>query len=72
MGFLLTPVASPRPPLQVGSVNLAAFALTVAMTLLTAPWGASLTHRTDAGRLRRVFGAFLIAVAASMAWEAAR
>lgn len=70
IGFLLAPVAEPRPPLQLGSVNLAAFALTVAMTLVTAPWGASLAHRTDARRLRRVFGVFLIVVAANMAREA--
>ena len=65
-GFLLTSVEAPHPPLQAGSVNLGAFAATVAATLATAPLGAALAHRTDAGRLRRVFGAFLVAVALNM------
>ena len=65
-GFLLAPVEAPRPPLQVGSVNAAAFALTVAMTLITTPYGASLAHRTEAERLRRIFGGFLVLVALNM------
>ena len=70
VGFLLAPVAAPRPPLQLGSVNLGAFALTIAMTLLTAPIGARLAHRLDPVPLRRVFAVFLIAVALQMAAEA--
>ena len=37
-----------------------------AMTLITAPLGAALAHRTDPVRLKRVFGAFLILVALNM------
>ena len=70
LGFVLAPVEAPRPPLQVGSVNAGAFGLTVAMTLITAPVGARLAHRTDPVRLRRVFAVFLIAVALNMAAEA--
>ena len=66
IGFLLTPVGAPHPPLQVGSVNVAAFALVVAMTLVTAPIGARLAHRVNPVLLRRMFGAFLIAVAITM------
>ena len=66
IGFLLTPIAGPQPPLQVGAVNLGAFALTIAMTLITAPIGARLAHRMDPTPLRRVFAAFLIAVAINM------
>lgn len=71
-GFLL--VAMPeggRPPLTVGAVNLVAFGIVIAMTLLTAPLGAALAHRTDAARLKRIFGAFLILVALNMLRKAA-
>ncbi|SHE51916.1 Uncharacterized membrane protein YfcA [Loktanella atrilutea] len=54
------------PPFTVGSVNFVAFGLVVAMTLITAPWGAALAHRTDANRLKRVFGVFLVLVALNM------
>ena len=54
------------PPLTIGSVNLVAFGLVVAMTLVTAPWGAALAHRTDATRLKRIFGVFLVLVALNM------
>ena len=54
------------PPWTVGSVNLVAFGLVVAMTLITAPWGAALAHKTDATRLKRVFGVFLVLVALNM------
>lgn len=64
-GFLLTPIAV-APPVTVGSVNLIAFVLVIAMTLITAPWGAVLAHRMDAGPLKRVFGLFLILVALNM------
>lgn len=67
MGFLLTPLpAGVAPPMTLGSVNLPAFLVVIAMTLLTAPLGAALAHRTDAKRLKRVFGAFLILVALNM------
>ncbi|SHJ20665.1 sulfite exporter TauE/SafE family protein [Wenxinia saemankumensis] len=66
-GFLLVQMPDGgRPPLTLGAVNFGAFALVVAMTLITAPMGAALAHRTDAGRLKRVFGVFLLLVAANM------
>ncbi len=65
IGFLMTPIAV-APPLTFGSVNLVAFVLVIAMTLVTAPWGAALAHRLDAGPLKRVFGVFLILVALNM------
>ena len=71
LGFLLAGTAAPRPPFQIGSVNLAAFALTVAATPLTAPIGAALAHRMDAARLRRVFGGFLVLIALDMGAEVA-
>ena len=63
--FLFTPVAV-SPPLTIGAVNLVAFALVIAMTLITAPWGAALAHRMDAKPLKRVFGLFLCLVALNM------
>ncbi|KAA9009338.1 sulfite exporter TauE/SafE family protein [Histidinibacterium aquaticum] len=67
LGFLVVPMPEAvRPPLTVGSVNLVAFGLVIAMTLITAPMGAALAHRTDAQRLKRVFGVFLILVALNM------
>jgi uncharacterized membrane protein YfcA len=68
---LVLPAPEGPPPLTVGLVNLPAFALVVAMTLLTAPLGARLAHATDAGLLRRVFAVFLFLVAANMIRQAA-
>ena len=63
--LLFTPIDN-APPYTVGSVNFVAFGLVVAMTLITAPYGAALAHRTDAVRLKRIFGVFLIFVALNM------
>lgn len=65
LAFLFVPAAG-APPGTVGSVNLPIFALTIAMTLLTAPIGANLAHGTDARRLRRIFAVFLLAVGLNM------
>ncbi|WP_300032285.1 sulfite exporter TauE/SafE family protein [uncultured Roseobacter sp.] len=67
LGFLLSPVAAEaRPPWTVGSVNVAAFLLTIGMTLITTPLGVRLAHSLDALPLRRVFAVFLLLVAANM------
>jgi len=66
-GFLLVQMPEGgRPPFTIGAVNLVAFGLVIAMTLITAPIGAALAHRTDARRLKRVFGGFLLIVALNM------
>lgn len=65
LGFLMLPAAG-APPGTVGSVNLPAFAAVIAMTLMTAPIGAALAHRTDAARLKRVFALVLMVIAANM------
>jgi uncharacterized membrane protein YfcA len=71
-GFLLVPgVAEGRPPLTVGVINLAAFLVVIGTTFVTAPWGAAAAHRTDAGRLKRIFGLFLLAVGLNMLRKAA-
>ncbi len=67
IGFLLLDIAPEgRPPLTIGAVNLPAFAITIAMTLITAPMGVWLAHRMDAKPLKRFFGAFLVLIALNM------
>jgi uncharacterized membrane protein YfcA len=55
-----------RPPLTFGAVNLVAFAVVVAMTLVTAPLGVRLAHAMDPKPLKRVFAVFLTLVALNM------
>lgn len=64
-GFLMTPVTG-APPYTVGAVNLPAFVLIIAMTLVTTPLGVRLAHAMDPKPLRRVFAVFLAAVALNM------
>lgn len=67
IGFLATGWGTPgRPPLTIGLVNLPAFVLVVATTMLTTPLGVRLAHALDAKKLKRIFGAFLILVALNM------
>ncbi len=66
IGFLFVPMTSGAPPLTVGTVNLVAFAIIIAMTLITAPWGVKLAHSMDPKPLKRVFAVFLILVALNM------
>ena len=70
IGFLFVDIEV-APPFSIGAVNFAAFGLIVAMTLITAPWGAALAHRMDPKPLKRVFGVFLILVALNMLRKAA-
>ena len=65
IGFLTVNLAD-TPPYTVGAVNLPAFVMVIAMTVLTAPFGASLAHRMDPKPLKRLFGVFLILVALNM------
>jgi len=67
LGFLLLPIAPEfRPPLTIGAVNLVAFGVVIAMTLITAPLGVKIAHAMDPKPLRRVFGVFLTLVALNM------
>lgn len=66
IGFLLVDMSGPVPPFTVGAVNLVAFAVIIAMTLITAPWGVKLAHAMDPGPLKRVFAVFLVLVALNM------
>lgn len=67
IGFLFVEIdPAHRPPLTIGAVNLVAFALVIAMTLITTPWGVKLAHAMDPKPLKRVFAVFLVLVAANM------
>jgi uncharacterized membrane protein YfcA len=67
IAFMLVPLdPALRPPFTIGSVNLVAFGLVIAMTLLTAPLGARMAHGMDPKPLRRVFAVFLVLVALNM------
>ncbi|MEI4233094.1 sulfite exporter TauE/SafE family protein [Roseovarius sp. D22-M7] len=66
-GFLFVGIAPEnRPPLTFGAVNLVAFGVIVAMTLITAPWGVRLAHAMDPRPLKRVFAVFITLVALNM------
>lgn len=65
IGFLLLTVQSP-PPLTLGAVNLVAFVIIIAMTLVTAPLGVRLAHAMDPKPLRRAFAVFITLVALNM------
>jgi uncharacterized membrane protein YfcA len=66
-GFLATGWSAPnKPPLTVGLVNLPAFTIVVAMTLLTTPIGVRIAHATEARRLKRLFALFIIVMALNM------
>ncbi|MEI2805249.1 sulfite exporter TauE/SafE family protein [Albidovulum sp.] len=69
-GFLLTGVEG-APPYTFGAVNLPAFLVIVAMTLITAPLGVRLAHAMDPAPLRRAFAVFLAVVAVNMLRKAA-
>jgi uncharacterized membrane protein YfcA len=67
LGFLVLGGDGPnRPPFTVGQVNLVAFALVVAMTLITTPWGVKLAHAMDPKPLKRIFAVFIMVMALNM------
>lgn len=66
IGFLLVTMETGAPPLTLGAVNLVAFGIVIAMTLITAPLGVKLAHAMDPKPLKRVFAVFLVLVALNM------
>ena len=67
LGFLFYPIdPAVRPPLTVGAVNLVAFLVVIAMTLITAPLGVRIAHAMDPKPLKRIFALFLTLVALNM------
>ncbi|MDT8856256.1 sulfite exporter TauE/SafE family protein [Paracoccaceae bacterium Fryx2] len=65
LGFLLLDIAA-APPWTVGAVNLPAFLVIIAMTLLTTPLGVKLAHAMNPAPLKRAFAVFVIVVALNM------
>jgi len=66
-GFLFVTVdPATRPPFTFGAVNLPAFGIVIAMTLLTTPYGVKLAHSMNPAPLKRVFALFLFLVALNM------
>ncbi|HSF91077.1 MAG TPA: sulfite exporter TauE/SafE family protein, partial [Paracoccaceae bacterium] len=71
MGFLLSGWGLEKPPLTFGLVNLPAFAVVVAMTMITAPLGVRLSHAMNPKPLKRVFAGFIMLMALNMLRKAA-
>ncbi|SEM90939.1 Uncharacterized membrane protein YfcA [Gemmobacter aquatilis] len=65
IGFLTMRIDG-APPFTLGAVNLPAFVVIVAMTLLTTPLGVRLAHAMNPKPLKRAFAVFLILVALNM------
>lgn len=65
IGFLAYPVAD-APPFTLGAVNLPAFAVVLATSLFTTPWGVRLAHAMNPRPLKRAFALFLVLVAGNM------
>ena len=71
IGFIISGWNEPNlPPLSLGYVNLAAFALVGGFAALTAPAGAALAHRLQQRTLKYVFAVFLVLVGLNMIWKA--
>ena len=66
LAWLFVSVDAPRLPWTLGAVNLPAFFVIIPMTFIFAPIGVNVAHRMDARPLKRLFGAFLLLVAANM------
>lgn len=66
LAFMAVSVGPDAPPFTLGAVNGPAFAIAIAMTLITAPLGARAAHSLPPVALRRVFAAFILVVALSM------
>ncbi len=66
IGFLFVDMTQGKPPFTIGAVNLVAFFIVIAMTLITAPLGVKLAHAMDPKPLKRVFAVFLVLVALNM------
>ncbi len=63
--FLFTGTTG-APPMTIGLVNIPAFLLIIATTMITTTWGVKLAHSMDPKPLKRVFAVFLFLVALNM------
>ena len=58
------------PPYSLGYANLMGFLIVAPVAFFTAPFGASIAHMSDTGRLRKMFALFVAITAAKMLWDA--
>lgn len=65
VGFMMLDIAH-APPFTLGAVNLPAFGVIIAMTLITTPYGVKLAHAMDPKPLKRAFAVFVVVVALNM------
>jgi uncharacterized membrane protein YfcA len=73
IGFLMLGLGVPGlPPGSVGYINLPALAAICTLSVFTAPIGARLAHRLNEFHLKRLFGLYLIVVAAAMFYKSAQ
>ncbi|MEL6583866.1 MAG: sulfite exporter TauE/SafE family protein [Pseudomonadota bacterium] len=70
LGFLFVDAGEGAPPLTFGLVNLPAFLVVVAMTLITTPMGVWLAHKLPARPLRIVFAVSICIAALNMGLRA--
>ncbi len=71
IGFLLTGWSiEGKPPLTVGLVNLPAFFVVIAVTMVTTTWGVRLAHAMNPKPLKRVFAVFIMLTALNMLYKA--
>jgi uncharacterized protein len=72
MGFLMMGLDVPNLPTgSIGYINLPALLAICTVSVFTAPLGATWAHALDGHLLKRLFGVYLIVVAASMFYKAA-
>ncbi|HEX8979609.1 MAG TPA: sulfite exporter TauE/SafE family protein [Parasulfuritortus sp.] len=60
--------AADLPPYSLGFVYLPALGLVALLSMVSAPWGARLTHRLPVGRLKKIFAGLLLFMAVRMAY----
>lgn len=65
IGFLFLPIDQ-APPYTLGAINIPAFLIVIATTLLATPWGVRLAHAMNPKPLKRAFAVFLVLVALNM------
>jgi uncharacterized membrane protein YfcA len=69
VGYAWSGQAAPGLPAgSLGFIYLPALAAVAIMSVLSAPWGARLTHRLPVARLKRIFAGLLYLLGLRMAW----
>lgn len=70
IGFAATGLSVPGlPPEFLGYINMKAWICIVPFSMLIAPLGVKISHKTDVKKLRRFFACFILIVATKMLWD---